>query len=1438
MTGGDITRVTFDPTRHFSGVRMQQGRVQLDADWNEQVDIAAYRGRTTGRDVIGPVGAPKEAGGFRVEPTADFTDLTISPGRMYVAGVLCENESSATAADDLAADGVRVESLVLDGRQLAPHDWVELRGAGGGSALARLSTADVESRRLGFAGAIDPTAITGAVRLRRLRTYTSQPDLPAPDLTTPPDATAAPALALPDGAYLAYLDAWERPVTALTQPEIREVALGGPDTATRTQVVAQVRLTALAAAPDPLDPAADIPEWTALTAAPDGRMAAFAEVEDPTDTPCVLPESAGFQGLENQLYRVQVAAAEALLWSRENASVAAPCALRNGAELTLGSAAPDRALGFAADNWIELTDDTRELHGQTGTLVQLAKAEGTLLTVREETATGSLDLADFPRHPRVRRWDSPGPVPLVRDTDIELEQGVQVRFPTGGSYRIGDHWLVPARTGTSDVEWPRDSAGRPLAVRPHGVRHWYARLALVVSAGGTLTVSDWRTAFPSLTELTAADVAYDNTQCALADTATVQDALDRLCQERDLRFHNKHLHGWGIVNGLAMRCGPNPDGEPRRFVTVESGYAIDAAGDDRLLDEPGVRVDVLREIQRLRNGGVEVLDEDGDGDVCLRLGLDSRGRTIIVAEKREPAPDDAMLAGTLWSDFWADCIGPISDFLRSELGDDPDRPAGPTEERRAALVNLSNQAVNPKTGQQVFISAREDAMIRQFYTGLRALLRSETYCAMFEDARPVPDYPLADIGMDTVFGTGGHARIRLHPSGTQAWTFGAGISPLRPRAVLNRYDLTSGELIAEIDPVAGALRVGGPKLSANADTGTGAVLDVAFSPNGQRIFVAIASRSEDNTIFRSGTLTDQGVNWTPPVTVCGLKLVSLGTTPTDPANVFAVALQKVAVQVPDAKGDGTTTSFQWRSAGLRVINPDQIDPNNVPVVPGNAAFAPSGPMVIDASGRTVLAGNAPDADATSYSKLMRIDLLAATRRVVWTIDLPDAGTDGLSFVSTGTTPTPTGVYAVVKPGAAIKAIVGFSISNGASLTPTPIEVANTGIALSGANKQLLVTESANNVVRMINLSADAFVATFALPTQVQPTAIAANASNRVVVLNQLSDTLTVIEPSLITTTFVFPSAQLVAYRAAMLNAFADLSAGFLQYLKDCLFDHFLVRAPQPTGAEKLWLGCVSVRGNQVYKVCNFSGRKYLKTLPNLGYWLSLVPVQQMVARAVEWLGCLVLPETFSKYSADPDDEASDRLPLGSLLDLVNWAQGNDMMGIIDDLRGRAGITAGTAMTAFRSLSPSVPPPGGPRVPPSTLVGQPAETVAETLRERGLTVHRARFDPKLGLSSLGTAVGMFRSLEPGQEVTLCEEDGSVKFFSVSAPSGAAQLRQNLARTEQALSVARDDLSRRDEALAALTERLDRLETQLHSTPAKSAPPPAKRTRRAPPSAPDT
>src|SRR5258708_19460881 len=61
---GDFTRFTFRPEKHYRSVRVQQGRVQLDADWNEQADIATHRDDVAASDLIARQGPPCHAAGF------------------------------------------------------------------------------------------------------------------------------------------------------------------------------------------------------------------------------------------------------------------------------------------------------------------------------------------------------------------------------------------------------------------------------------------------------------------------------------------------------------------------------------------------------------------------------------------------------------------------------------------------------------------------------------------------------------------------------------------------------------------------------------------------------------------------------------------------------------------------------------------------------------------------------------------------------------------------------------------------------------------------------------------------------------------------------------------------------------------------------------------------------------------------------------------------------------------------------------------------------------------------------------------------------------------------------------------------------------------------------------------------------------------------------
>jgi hypothetical protein len=93
---GDFTRFTHAPAKRYTDVLKQQGRVDLDADWNEQSALRDRLARLATLDIIGPAGAPETGGGFAVGISADGQDLTLSPGRMYVDGILCELDEEAT----------------------------------------------------------------------------------------------------------------------------------------------------------------------------------------------------------------------------------------------------------------------------------------------------------------------------------------------------------------------------------------------------------------------------------------------------------------------------------------------------------------------------------------------------------------------------------------------------------------------------------------------------------------------------------------------------------------------------------------------------------------------------------------------------------------------------------------------------------------------------------------------------------------------------------------------------------------------------------------------------------------------------------------------------------------------------------------------------------------------------------------------------------------------------------------------------------------------------------------------------------------------------------------------------------------------------------------------------------------------------------------------
>ncbi|MCG8686829.1 MAG: DUF6519 domain-containing protein, partial [Desulfobacterales bacterium] len=459
---GDFSRLTFDKTKHYRSTRLQQGRVSVDADWNEESDIANYRLDTETTDIIGCCGAPIYHSGFHIvtdttqltaeeldldendspDPLADPADFYISGGRIYVGGRLVENE--------------------------------------------------------------------------RIIAYTLQPELPQLKPVVDP------------GVYLAYLDVWDRHITALEDPDIREVALGGPDTATRIKNTWQVKLLRIGD-DDDSDSLNCLSEVKGLYTEPSGQLTARSEPDGTSSNPCIVAPAAGYRRLENQLYRIEVHQggtrnAATFKWSRDNGSVVARWESQNGNDISVSSVGRDKVLQFKAGMWVELIDDERILLGQAGTLVRIEMVNDRVLTLDTTTATDTFDIADFGTNKKVRRWDSIEVLDPSGSGWYDIEDGVQVKF-SSGTYNVGDYWMIPARTNIGDILWPKQGTTWQ-AVSPHGTAHAICRLAIMTFDGTTwASIDDCRPIFVPLKDMIQFDYIGGDGQEAIPG-----DQLDRPIQ--------------------------------------------------------------------------------------------------------------------------------------------------------------------------------------------------------------------------------------------------------------------------------------------------------------------------------------------------------------------------------------------------------------------------------------------------------------------------------------------------------------------------------------------------------------------------------------------------------------------------------------------------------------------------------------------------------------------------------------------------------------------------------------------------------------------------------------------------------------------------------------------------------------------------------------------
>jgi hypothetical protein len=460
-----ISRDSFDPSKRYSGVHLQQGRMITDADWNEQSESIRQRLDDALTDVV-TGGVPRE-GGLGLEAVAG-QPLRLRRGRVYAGGV--------------------------------------------GALVTGTPT--------------DPTQAFG---------LDEQVDLPLPAGTVPPAVS-----------YRVYADVWQRVVTSIEDPDqLRDPALHGADTATRTQTMAQVKWCGPAV--DPEDPTANPPQGDARTTITLRSRQAGLDPCDPCAREISVPSNVG-----NYLFRLQVHSVEGgprnptglvLKWSSEN-----------GAEQhVLDTEPPD----FRGGDWLYEHFTTRsEQHLGVHLEGGLEPAVGTLVEGTASPAPAE--------HPFVRRWDGyvvlrrqSGGWSLVKgsergvalstssaaDADGHVTIGagrvainlstltLDLTLGSQQAFVAGDHWLVAVRDA---VHEPGDVV--LASARPAGVRHHYLLLGTVDGTGAFVTPDrdrQQRLDFPSLTSLEARDVDF-TADCGsgLFDAThdTVQKALDRICE--------------------------------------------------------------------------------------------------------------------------------------------------------------------------------------------------------------------------------------------------------------------------------------------------------------------------------------------------------------------------------------------------------------------------------------------------------------------------------------------------------------------------------------------------------------------------------------------------------------------------------------------------------------------------------------------------------------------------------------------------------------------------------------------------------------------------------------------------------------------------------------------------------------------------------------------
>ena len=375
------------------------------------------------------------------------------------------------------------------------------------------------------------------------------------------DLLDAPELTDTVGPLVCYCDLWHRHVGPAEDPRLTDPAFLAAETATRTELVAQLKLSPLTGAPTDAELKVRV-EDSGLPRFGDFRLTAVdfaAEIVEPDACdPCATTLEDPNQDAGNDLFRLEVhlspfntavlddpevpagipdAERIVLKWSRDNGSVEVPVSAADAllsdstfdtAVFELTRLPAEQRLGLFTDG---MTDRLATLHSRVDIEAAIAGAPAdAMLRIWDGAVDINLDVADLDVQP-VGTLSAEGTITKAGDTwTLEIELGGLALTLEAGDL-VNVPYILPGDAWSVEIREYAEADGEKLiwTDEPVEIEHFYCFVGVIEDGDfRNEDEPDMRArAFPALTELDALDIAYDNSRSE-AEASTVQGALDLL----------------------------------------------------------------------------------------------------------------------------------------------------------------------------------------------------------------------------------------------------------------------------------------------------------------------------------------------------------------------------------------------------------------------------------------------------------------------------------------------------------------------------------------------------------------------------------------------------------------------------------------------------------------------------------------------------------------------------------------------------------------------------------------------------------------------------------------------------------------------------------------------------------------------------------------------